>query len=107
MFDIKKLQQMQRQMQDQIGGVQEEMANRTVEAASGGGAVKVVISGNQEIKSIKIRPDAVDPDDIEMLEDLVMAAVNAAVEKSKSMHEEAMNQVTGGMLPPGMNFPFM
>lgn len=106
MFDLKKLQQMQQQMQDQIGTVQERMGQETIEAASGGGAVKVVMNGNQELKSIKISPDAVDPDDLEMLEDLVMAAVNAAVEKSREMSQGAMNQVAGGMLPPGMNLPF-
>jgi len=106
MFDMKKIQQMQQQLQEQIESVQDEMANQTVEAASGGGVVKVVMTGRQEVKSIEIKPEAVDPDDIEMLEDLVMAAVNAAVEKSREMQQSAMGKVTGGMLPPGMHLPF-
>jgi len=105
MFDLKKLQQMQREMQEQLGRVQEEMSQQTVEASSGGGAVTVVVNGHQEIRSIKIKPEAVDPDDLEMLEDLVTAAVNSAVEKSRAMNEAAMGKVTGGLLPPGMKFP--
>jgi len=106
MFDLKKLQQMQKEMQEQIGRIQDEMAEKTVEASAGGGAVTVVVNGRQEIQSIKIKPEAVDPDDLEMLEDLMMAAVNAALEKSRAMQEEAMGKITGGMLPPGTNFPF-
>ena len=106
MFDLKKLQQMQKEMQEQMGRVQDELAQKTIEASSGGGAVTVVMNGNQEVISVKIKPEAVDPDDLEMLEDLMMAAVNAAVEKSKAMQESAMGKVAGGMLPPGMNFPF-
>ena len=105
MLDLKKLQQMQQQMQEEIGTVQREMADRTVEASSGGGVVTVVMNGNQEVRSIAIKPEAVDPDDLEMLEDLVMAAVNAAVEKSREMSQNAMGRVAGGMLPPGMNLP--
>lgn len=107
MFDLKRLQEMQAQMQQQLGQVQDELAQKTVEGSSGGGVVTVVINGKQEIQSIKIKPEAVDPDDIEMLEDLVMAAVNAAVERSREMQQEAMGNVAGGMLPPGMNLPFM
>ena len=105
MLDLKKLQQMQQQMQEEIGAVQRDMADRTVEASSGGGVVTVVMNGNQEVRSISINPEAVDPDDLEMLEDLVMAAVNAAVEKSREMSQNAMGRVAGGMLPPGMNLP--
>jgi len=106
MFDLKKLQEMQKQMQAEIGEVQEKMAHETIEAASGGGVVRVVMNGNQEVQSISIGSDAVDADDIEMLEDLVMAAVNAAVEKSREMQQVAMGKVAGGMLPPGMGMPF-
>jgi nucleoid-associated protein EbfC len=106
MFDLKKLQQMQQQLQEQMGNVQEQMSSETTEASSGGGAVTVVVNGNQEVMSVKVRPDAVDPDDLEMLEDLLKAAVNAALDKSRDMRQKAMGQVAGGMLPPGMNFPF-
>ena len=102
MFDLKKLQQMQQQMQQEMGDIQAKMGDERVEAASGGGAVKVTMNGNQEVKAISISPEAVDPDDLEMLEDLVTAAVNAAVEKSQAMRQEAMGNVAGGMLPPGM-----
>jgi nucleoid-associated protein EbfC len=93
-------------MQEEIGDVQRKMADKTIEAASGGGVVSVVMNGNQEVQSISIKPEAVDIDDIEMLEDLVTAAVNAAVEKSREMSQDAMGKVAGGMLPPGMNLPF-
>jgi nucleoid-associated protein EbfC len=106
MFDLKKLQQMQQQMQQKIGEAQEEMAHQTVEASSGGGAVTVVMNGHHEMVSIKIKPEAVDPDDLEMLEDLVTAAVNAAAEKARDLQQAAMGKATGGMLPPGFNLPF-
>ena len=106
MFDLKKLQQMQQKLQEQMGNVQEQMAAETVEASSGGGAVTVVVNGNQEVMSVKVRPDAVDPDDLEMLEDLLKAAVNAALDKSRDVRQKAMGRVTGGMLPPGMSLPF-
>ena len=105
MFDIRKIQEMQQQLQSQLGDVQKQMAAETVEASSGGGVVTVVMNGNQELLSIKIEPEAVDPEDIEMLKDLVVAAVNAAVEKSRDVQQQAMGKVTGGMLPPGLNLP--
>jgi DNA-binding YbaB/EbfC family protein len=106
MFDMKKLQQMQTQMQNEITNIQKELDNKTVEAASGGGAVRVVMNGNQVLQSIKVSPEAVDPDDLEMLEDLVLAAVNSAVEKSRELKQSAMGGIAGGVLPPGFNLPF-
>jgi DNA-binding YbaB/EbfC family protein len=106
MFDMKKLQQMQTQMQNEITNIQKDLDNKTVEAASGGGAVRVVMNGNQILKSIKVAPEAVDPDDLEMLEDLVLAAVNSAVEKSRELKQSAMGNIAGGVLPPGFNLPF-
>lgn len=106
MFDMKKLQEMQAQLQQQMGQMQEDLEDQSVEAASGGGAVTVTMNGNQRVTAVRIKPEAVDPDDLEMLEDLLMAAVNAAHEKSKEMQQNAMGQVAGGMLPPGMQFPF-
>ena len=105
MFDLKKMQQMQQQLQEQMANVQSEMAEKVVEGSSGGGVVTAEVNGNQELVSISIKPEAVDPDDIEMLEDLVMAAVNQAVEKSKDLQQDAMGKITGGMLPPGFNLP--
>jgi len=104
MFDFKQLQKMQKQLQDQMETLQREIENRTVEASSGGGVVKVVVNGAQQIVEIKISPDAVDPDDIEMLEDLVTAAVNSAMEKSKEIAQAEMAKITGGIRLPMMPF---
>ncbi|NQU41791.1 YbaB/EbfC family nucleoid-associated protein [bacterium] len=98
--------EMQQQIQEEMGNVQKKMALETVEGSSGGGVVTCTFNGVQQMLAIKIKPEAVDPDDIEMLEDLVMAAVNATLEKSKELHQSAMGRVAGGMLPPGMNMPF-
>ena len=89
-------------MQSRILKVQEEMAGKTVEASAGGGMVTVVASGRQEIVSIKVEKDVVDPDDVEMLEDLVLAAVNDALKKSQQMVAEEMQKITGGMNIPGL-----
>lgn len=104
MFDPKQLQKMSKDLQDGMENMKDELADKTVEGAAGGGAVKVVVDGNQAIKSIKISPEAVDPDDIEMLEDLVVAAINQAVEASKELQQESINSLTGGMKLP--NLPF-
>ena len=95
---IKQAQKMQEEMER----VQEELEDKTVEATSGGGAVTVVASGKKEIISLKISPDAVDPDDVETLEDLVMVAVNGAIKKADEMMAEGMNAVTGGLNIPGL-----
>ncbi|MFW5735682.1 MAG: YbaB/EbfC family nucleoid-associated protein, partial [Oceanidesulfovibrio sp.] len=84
-------------MQKKIQKAQEELAQKEVEASVGGGMVSVVATGNQEIKSVKIDPQAVDPDDVPMLEDLVLSAVNEALKKAKDMAEEEMGSLTGGM----------
>lgn len=89
-------------MQKEMAKVQQELETKEVEASAGGGRGKVVATGKQEIKSIEINPDAVDPDDVEMLEDMVLAAVNEAVRKSQEMVQEGMKKVTGGMNIPGL-----
>ena len=106
MFDLKALQRMQEQMQGEIGDVQKKMADEHVTAAAGGGAVTVDMNGNLEMTAIKIKPEAVDPEDVEMLEDLVRAAVNQAIEKARDLQQNAMGKVAGGMLPPGLRLPF-
>lgn len=88
---------MQKQMQEK----QEELGERTLEMTSGGGAVKVVITGKKEIKELKLNPDVVDPDDVEMLEDLIMSAVNEAIRQVEEMYNNEMGRMTGGM---GMGF---
>lgn len=89
-------------MQAKIMKIQEEMGERSVEASSGGGMVTVTANGKQEILSIRIEPEVVDPEDVEMLQDLVAAAVNEALKKGQEMVAEEMAKVTGGMQIPGM-----
>ena len=89
-------------MQEQLAKIQEETGNKTVEASSGGGMVSVTANGRQEILSIKIEKDVVNPDDVDMLQDLVLAATNEALRKARDMMAEEMKGMTGGM---GMNIP--
>lgn len=89
-------------LQNQMDKVQEELAKATVETSAGGGAVKVVITGQQRIESIKISPEAVDPQDVELLEDMVLAAVNDAIEKSQAMATQRLGALTGGLNIPGL-----
>jgi DNA-binding YbaB/EbfC family protein len=102
MFDLKQMQKMQKELQGRLEAMQKEVEGKTVEATSGGGVVKVVANGAQEILEIKIQPEAVDPDDIEMLEDLILAAVNSAMEQAKAMSQGEMGKLTGGMHIPGL-----
>ena len=89
-------------IQAQLAKIQEEMAGKTIEASSGGGMVSVVMSGKQELISIKIEREVVNPDDIDMLQDLVLAAVNEGVRKSQEMVTEEMKKLTGGLSIPGL-----
>lgn len=89
-------------MQSKIVKIQEEMAEKTIEGSAGGGMVTVVANGKQEIVSIRLEPEVVDPEDMEMLEDMVVAAVNEALKKSQEMVAEAMSAITGGMNIPGL-----
>ena len=102
MFDFKQLQKLQKEMQEKMAAIQQELEQKTVEASSGGGVVTVTMNGNQQMVGIKIQKDAVDPDDIEMLEDLIMAAVNSALEKSKAMSQDKLSGLTGGLRFPGL-----
>lgn len=95
---MKQAQQMQKRMMK----LQEEMAQKTVEASVGGGMVTVTANGRSEILQVKIEPQVVDPDDVEMLEDLVVAGVNEALRKAQEMVSEEMSKVTGGMKIPGL-----
>src|SRR5688500_17190114 len=89
------------QMQARIAKIQEELGSETVEASAGGGAVTVVITGHMKVQSVKISADVVDPEDVEMLEDLVTAAVNDAVEKAQNLASTRLGAVTGGLKLPG------
>ncbi len=95
---MKQAQKLQAQMMKK----QEELAEQTVESASGGGMVKVVANGKQQIVSIGIEKEVVDPEDVEMLQDLIMAAVNDALAKSQEMVSSEMGKLTGGMNIPGL-----
>ena len=88
--------------QAKMAKLQEELKDKTVEASAGGGMVTVVANGGQDILSIKIDPEVVDPDDVEMLQDLIIAAVIDALNKAKAMMNEEMGQLTKGMNIPGM-----
>ena len=104
MLDLKRLQKMSKDFQAGMENLKDEMAEVTVDGAAGGGAVKVTVDGNQALKVIEIAPEAVDPDDIEMLQDLIIAAANQAIEKSKEIQQERIRGMTGGMKIP--NLPF-
>jgi DNA-binding YbaB/EbfC family protein len=95
---MKQAQQMQRRMAQ----LQEELANKQVEASAGGGMVTATVNGKQQLLGLKIDPAAVDPDDVEMLQDLVIAAVNEALKQSQQMASEEMSKLTGGMNIPGL-----
>ncbi|MBC8443810.1 MAG: YbaB/EbfC family nucleoid-associated protein [Deltaproteobacteria bacterium] len=97
----KMLKQAQ-QMQSNMMRIQEEMAEKTVEATAGGGMVKVVANGKQQVVSIAIEKEVVDPEDVEMLEDLILAAVNEAINNSQEMVSAEMSKLTGGLNIPGL-----
>ncbi len=100
---ISNLMKQAQQMQERVKKLQEEAGGKTIEASSGGGMVTVVANGRQEILSIKIDPSVVDPSDLDMLQDLVTAAVNEALRKSQELMKEEMAKLTSGMgLPPGL-----
>lgn len=90
---VKQAQKMQKDMEK----LQEELKDRTIEASAGGGAITVVASGRKEIKEIVIKPEVVDPNDVEMLQDLIVAAVNEAIRKADDMVNSEMNKITGGL----------
>ncbi len=90
---MKQAQKMQKDMEK----LQDELQERTVEATAGGGAITVIATGKKEIKEINIKPDVVDPDDVEMLQDLILAAVNEAIRKAEEMVNSEMGKITGGL----------
>lgn len=96
------LQKMAMQMQQDMARAQRELEAATVEGSAGGGVVKAVVSGKQELLSLVIDPSAVDPEDVEMLQDLVLAAVNEALKASQALAEQKMGAVTAGIRVPGL-----
>jgi hypothetical protein len=89
-------------MQQKMERMQQDLANRRVEASAGGGMVTAIVNGQQQLLELKIESSVVDPEDIEMLQDLIMAAVNQAIQKSQAMMQEEMAKITGGMNIPGL-----
>ena len=102
MKNMGDLQKMAREMQANMAKAQEELASATVEGTAGGGAVVVVLTGTQDVKSVKIQKDAVDPEDVETLQDLVLAAFTDALKKSRELAAQRLGSVTGGLKIPGM-----
>jgi nucleoid-associated protein EbfC len=100
--NIAQIAKMAQQMQTQVAQAQADLKEMTLEATAGGGAVRVVITGAQEVRLIEIDPAAVDPGEVEMLQDLVMAAINDAIAQSKELERERMASVAGGMGLPGL-----
>jgi len=96
---MKQAQQMQQKMMK----LQEEIAQRTLDASVGGGMVTVTVNGKSEVLRIKIEPQVVDPNDVEMLEDLILAGVNEALRKAQEMMAEEMSKLTGGLKIPGLS----
>lgn len=104
-MNIQKMMKQAQQMQEKLAQAQAELADKTVEVTAGGGKVTVVANGAGEVISIKISPDVVDPQDVEMLEDLVLSGVKQAINKGKELAQSELSQMTAGLgLPPGMGF---
>ncbi len=102
MGNMQQLMQQAKQMQAKMEQMQGELATKTVEASAGGGAVKAVVSGKQELVSLTIEKDALEGADAEMLADMVKGAVNEGLKKSKELQEQMMGGAFGGMMPPGL-----
>ena len=106
-MNMMKMMKQAAEMQQRMGRIQEELAGRTVTFTSGGGMVTATARGDMSIERIAIKPEVVDPDDVEMLEDLVTAAVDGALKAARDLAAEEMGKATQGLgLPPGMNLPF-
>ena len=104
-MNIQKMMKQAQKMQEQMAKTQEELAQKEVEVTAGGGKVTVKANGAGDVLSIKISKDVVDPEDVEMLEDLVLSGVQKAIEEGRALMQAEMGKITGGMgLPPGLGF---
>jgi conserved hypothetical protein TIGR00103 len=101
-MNMQKMMKQVQKMQAEMLKLQEELGGRTVESTAGGGAVKAVANGKQELVAIEIKPEAVDPEDIEMLQDLILTAVNGALNQSREMVNSEMRRFTGNLNIPGL-----
>lgn len=99
---MNQLMKQAQQFQTKMSKLQDELQEKTVEASAGGGMVNVVVNGKQEVLSISIDPEVIDPEDSEMLQDLILAAVNDGLTKSREMVNQKMSELTGGMNIPGL-----
>ncbi|HEY8496219.1 MAG TPA: YbaB/EbfC family nucleoid-associated protein [Limnochordales bacterium] len=102
MMNMAKMMKQVQKIQQEMARIQEELGSKTVEASAGGGMVNVVANGHQEIVSVRIDPQAVDPNDVEMLQDMVVAAVNEALRQARELAAQEMAKVTGGLNIPGL-----
>ncbi len=102
MHNIGNIVKQAKKMQEKMGQLQQELETRTVEAQSGGGMVRVLVNGKFEIVSLKIEKEVVNPEDVEMLQDLIAAAVNEGIRKSQEMASQEMAKITGGLAIPGL-----
>jgi DNA-binding YbaB/EbfC family protein len=103
--NVNKMMQQVQQMQEEMQKAQEELARQNVTASAGGGAVKATITGNLELVDLQIDPEVLDPDDVEMLQDMVLAAVNEALTSSQEMASKRLGGITGGLGDLGLNMP--
>lgn len=104
-MDIRALMQQAQQMQAKMAKAQAELAKRTVTAEVGGGQVQAIMNGKHQLISLAIKPEAIDPDDVEFLQDLIVSAVNEAARRVDELVEQEMGSVTGGLNLPGLNLP--
>lgn len=102
MNNMQNMMKQVKKMQEQMLKAQEELATKTVEGTAGGGVVTVTATGQRKVTNIVIKPEAVDPDDVEMLQDLVLTAVNDALSKAEELMEKDMGKFTGGLKMPGL-----
>ena len=103
MKDLQQLMQMGQQMQSRMGEIREKLKEKTATARSGGGMIEVTADGTGDIKEIRLDPSVVDPEDVEMLEDLILAAVSEAQRRAREQMEEEMKELTGGLPLPGLS----
>ena len=103
-MNMQQMMKQARKMQEQLAAAEDNLKTQTVDTSAGGGMVKVTMTGDMELESIKIDPDACDPEDVEMLQDMIMAAVNEAIRSVGELANKQMGAITGGLNIPGMPF---
>ena len=103
-MNMQQMMKQARKMQEQLAAAQENLKTQSVDASAGGGMVKATVNGEMELTSLTIDPDACDPEDVEMLQDMIMAAVNEALRGVNELANKQMGAITGGMNIPGMPF---